>query len=107
MEIVKEFYILAIMSNTKIEIPEEFNVFLEDAINISDNYKRQGKDIVNIIQDIAKFQYYIKGRLDEIAGITAIMGAKEDIGNYTIDQIAVLMGLNKQLAIISQSLTES
>lgn len=47
----------------KVSVPEELQIYLQDVDQILSN-ARTTKDIEAVTQNIAKFQYYLRGRLD-------------------------------------------
>ena len=89
----------------KVEVPEEFNVFLENAVDALDSYKKQGKGIAEITEDMAKFQYYIRGRKDEMHDL-ASQSINGDTKEYLGNKIEALEKINKEVGAIYNVLLE-
>lgn len=83
----------------KVEVPEEFTVFLENAVNILDTYESQGKDVVAITADMAKFQYYLRGRMDELKD-AAISITNQEAKDYLGQKVVALDSLNREISTI-------
>jgi len=66
----------------KIHVPEEFQIFLENAENIVSEYEDADglPDLYRVTSDLAKFQYYLRGRLHELeAVVESLKGVEIDI----------------------------
>lgn len=83
----------------KIEVPIEFDVFLENAVNVINKYESLGKGIPTIVEDIARFQNYIRGRTDELNDIAAL-ATEPKLKEHLGEKVLAIMNLQKELMVI-------
>jgi len=92
------------MAKVKIEVPEEFNVFVEKAVDILDSFNRDEKTLGNILEDMAKFRYYLRGRTDELLEISKSDNLPSEIFEQLVEKLDALRKLDNHVNIIFNAL---
>jgi len=94
------------MTKVKIEVPKEFEIFLEKAVDIISNYndKYDETGLIKIMDDMAKYRYYLKGRSDEAVRVSVIKGLSSDVLSELVDNLEALRNLDKQVNVIFNAL---
>ena len=87
------------MKKVKIEVPEEFSVFLNNAVKAVEDPAL----VPAVTDNMAKFRYYLRARRDELEDMNNHLKS-DPVGMYVIERTEALKELEKSANIIYETL---